>query len=190
MKDRVHIDITYIISIIFKDDFYQLSMDLLSRLTRKGNNFELVLLQANFGEIISVILKKHKKEKAKYGIKGDHNLEDNLKKLSNIIIKYNIDAEHCIIPPSECVFEMAHRIESDDKAHSYADYGYIDRTDLFYASSAIADPNSKFLFTEDKVLLRSEILKKYCKKDVELCDGKTRNTDLRIKSAVSWMGKD
>jgi hypothetical protein len=92
-----------------------------------------------------------------------------------------------MIPIPKCVFDIAQRIESENEPRTNHQYGYLNRTDLFLVAISIADPNSKFFFTTDRKLLKSQVLTKYCKKDFEICNGVKRNTTLHIKSGIKWL---
>lgn len=163
MATRSYLDTFYLRGIVSKDRGERaLSNRLLSRISQKS--FEVIIPQVVMGEFFAIILRDSKREE----------INEQLMKMINKLHDINLDINSCIPPPNEEVFNCIQELRNQKVS--------LDPTDLVIVAHALADPDSKFLFTTDKKMIESDIIT-VIEKKMRQFDNK-RNIELEIKDSL------
>ena len=154
---RAYLDSYYLLEMVYRTDSHSDVQKLLYQL--KQNTFEVFVSQTVLGEVITKIFQRSA---------STHT--DVLSKLPNVLQDHNINPTNCLTPlPSEALDIMSY-IRKHDL--------YLDMTDIMIVSHALADPKSKFFFTNDTKLIGNSVINKY---DVALNNDGKREMNLEIR---------
>ena len=124
--------------------------------------FEVLVSQTVLGEVVAKILPKPAQERA-----------DALSRLPKILQDHGIDPSACLTPPPSAAFKIMKRLHDNDP--------YLEATDIMIMSHVLADPNSKFFFTNDAKLLKSRQIKE-CER--QLRDDGKRAVELVVSGGL------
>ena len=151
---RAYIDSYYLLAVVFGRPNKAAAERLLYALSRGG--FEILVPQTVLGETVSKIL-------ARDGHEGM------LDRLDRTLQKYGIDASRSLPPATKRAFAIMEELRKRDER--------LDATDAMILAQVMADPDSKFLFTLDVKMTRSQAVATHEK---ELRRDGLRNEKLKI----------
>ncbi|MDE0267224.1 MAG: hypothetical protein OXK17_09500 [Thaumarchaeota archaeon] len=157
---RAYVDTHYFLSVIFEEDVACDARRLFYSL--QSRSYRVLVPQLVLGEINAKILEKT----------GVSELHDRFQKYASVFSDYGID--HSCLPGvgrhvSRCMSDL---LEVDDQ---------IDPNDALIVSQVLADPDSKFFFTNDTKMLDNQKILGY---EYELRKTDRRNTRLKI---IDWL---
>ena len=155
---RAYIDTHYFLSIVYDEGDSQDARLLLSQLG--SNSYRVLVPQIILGEIVAKILDKSDAD----------SLRNDLGKLGEIFFKYKISVEECLPGTSKDTPRIMLDMQGLDER--------LTPNDAMILSEVLADPDSKFFFTRDRVILASLKIKKY---ENSLFEDRSRNTRLKIR---------
>ena len=154
---RVYLDTYYLLEIVFKGKYKGHAERLLSQ--TNNNSFEVFIPQIVVGEAVSQMY-----EKCGYRTRPDHFLE----RFASMMQKYNLGHTNMPPPPNKSFQIMAELLNVDNRLVG---------VDVVILAHALADPDSKFLFTKDRVLVKNQNI---CDYELLLRHNGKRNTRLNI----------
>lgn len=125
----------------------------------KQPSFEVFVSQTVLGEVVAKILQKH-----------THENRNALSELPQILQDHNIDPAASLTPPLGTALEIMRHLHRADQ--------YLDTTDIMIVSHVLADPKSKFFFTNDSKLIGNLAI---CEHEADLRNRKRREAKLEIK---------
>lgn len=156
---RVHAEACRLLEIIFRGKNSEPSRRLPCKL--KSNSFRVLVPQAVIGEAVSKML-------VAYPDPGD--FADGVRRLRGLPGTYGTGVAECIPPFDPRAIEIMAELRKVDK--------YIVGNDLLILAQVLADPESKFLFTRDSILLKSD---KIAEIERRLHERDARRASLEIK---------
>jgi len=154
---RTYLDTYYLLEVVFEGNYKQDVERLLSQIS--GGSFEVFIPQIVVGEAVSQMY-----EKCGGRTRPDRLLE----RFASLMEKYGWGDANMPPPPNKS-FRIAAELAGVD--------GRLAGVDAELLALALADPDSKFLFTLDNTLLRN---KGICDYELRLRHGGERNTRLNI----------
>lgn len=157
---RVYLDSYYVLEMVNKNKSHRDVQKLMYRLKQPA--FEVLVSQTVLGEVVAKILPKPAQERA-----------DALSRLPKILQDHGIDPSACLTPPPSAAFKIMKRLHDNDP--------YLEATDIMIMSHVLADPNSKFFFTNDAKLLKSRQIKE-CER--QLRDDGKRAVELVVSGGL------
>ena len=155
---RAYIDTHYFLSIVYDEDDAPDARRLFSKLD--NSSYRVLVPQIILGETVAKILVKSSAD----------GLKDDLGKLCEIFFKHKISVEECLPSVSRDASRMMLVLQGVDER--------LTPNDAMILSEALADPDSKFFFTNDSDMLVSLKIKEY---ESELFESGSRNTRLKIR---------
>lgn len=158
---RTYVDAHYFLSLIYDEDDAQDARRLFSRLNH--SIYRVLLPQIMLGEIVAKILDKSDKG----------SLMDDFGRLCTIFFKYGISVEKCLPGIGANVPRIMLDIQRLDER--------LMPNDAMILSEVLADPDSKFFFTNDRDILMSLKIKQY---ERDLFESGSRNTRLKIRGSL------
>ena len=154
---RAYLDTYYLLEVIFDGEHKQYVERLLSQIS--GKSFEVFMPQIVVGEAVSQMYEKS----------GGRTRPDRLlERFASLMEKYGWGNAN-MPTPSDRAFQIAAELPRVDKR--------VVGVDAELLSMALADPDSKFLFTPDQMLTENENI---CDYELQLRQGGERNTRLKI----------
>ncbi len=154
---RVYLDTYYLLEVIFDDEHKQYVERLFSQISNKS--FEVFIPQIVVGEAVSQMY-----EKCGGRTRPDRLLE----KFASLMEKYGWGAANMSPPPNKSFHIMNELLLVDERLAG---------VDAVILAQALADPDSKFLFTPDQMLVRNENI---CDYELRLRQSGERSTKLKI----------
>jgi len=160
---RAYLDTYYLLEVVMKRRNKRTVEHLLSRI--KSPSFKIMVPQIVLGEATAKI----------FSMCSENNESPCMlvEKVADLLQKYQINVKNCLPPPRKEAFAIMAELADRDEM--------LDATDIMILAYALADPDSKFLFTTDTKMLRNARIKEY---DRYLRDDKRRNTTLIITNYV------
>ena len=152
---RVYFDSHYLLEVVFEGKHKDEVERLLYATSRGG--FEVFVPQTVLGETVSKILTRGK------------DAPRLLDRLARTLEKHGIDARRCLPPAPKRAFAIMEELRKRDER--------LDATDTMILAQVMADPDSKFFFTLDVKMTRSQAVATHEK---ELRRDGLRNEKLKI----------
>ena len=157
---RAYVDTHYFLSVIFEEDVACDARRLFYAL--RNRSYRVLVPQLVLGEISAKILEKT----------GADMLPDRLQKYASLFSDYGID-HSCLPGVGRHVPQCMSELQEID--------GQIDPNDALIVSQVLADPDSKFFFTNDAKMLDNQRIREY---ESKLRGTNRRNTRLKI---IDWL---
>lgn len=154
---RAYLDTYYLLEVVFEGEHKRHVEHLLSQIS--NSSFEVFMPQIVVGEAVSQVY-----EKCGGRTRPDHLLE----RFASLMEKYGWGNAN-MLPPSNKSFRIAAELARVDSR--------VVGVDAELLAVALADPDSKFLFTPDQTLTENESI---CDYELQLRHGGERNTKLKI----------
>ena len=158
---RIYLDTYYLLEVIFGGKYKRRVEHLLSQIS--SNSFEVFIPQIVVGEAVSQMY-----EKCGGRTRPDHLLE----KFASLMEKYGWGDAN-MPPPSNRSFHIAAELTRVDSRLVGADVAIL--------ALALADPDSKFLFTPDQTLTENENV---CNYELQLRHDEERSMRLKISPSL------
>lgn len=154
---RIYLDTYYLLEVVFEGGYKEYVEHLFSQIS--NSSFEVFIPQIVVGEAVSQMY-----EKCGDRTRPDHLLE----RFASLIEKYGWGDTNMTPPPNKSFHIMDELLHVDDR---------LTGVDVEILAIALADPDSKFLFTPDRILVKNENI---CNYELLLRQNGKRNTKLKI----------
>lgn len=158
---KTYVDTSYFVTAALNEENADEVRRMFFRL--KNNAFRVVVPQLVLGETVAKILEKRS---------GYHERSDCLGRLHGMFSEYAIDVRSCLPNVSVKTCEIIPDIHANDDR--------ITANDAMILAQVLADPESKFFITADRVLLDGEWITRY----EQSLHGKYRRVRLKITDSV------